>query len=294
VAARGSLSSGVASRYDLEAEDLTPEALPAPWPGRRTRTRDLAGPRDAAAPSVAPAASVERAPLAQGSSLDAVAGARARFADRADDAGVPATIEVRPSYDGVPTWADRIRLARWQASLESAALLRPDLVESTAAYRHFLLGLGAPRAIDYERYVATDPAGDALLAAAVEDALLALRERMDDGSRWWLRSEVIAIGGGNPRYPFPRREDWQKALGAHALVIDVDAEITDDVVTASSSYLAVTVTLHAESAYIFVGAGEDEDDNDALVRAGLAHPFVHRGTCTRRLVLALGDDLAVG
>jgi hypothetical protein len=45
---------------------------------------------------------------------------------------------------------------KWVAKLEAAELLRPDLVNGTSAYRHFLFGGGATRDIEYGRFLRND------------------------------------------------------------------------------------------------------------------------------------------
>ena len=69
-----------------------------------------------------------------------------------------------------PTWADYVALAKWTAMLEGAELLRPDLVDATATYRHFLFGGGAQFTFDYDRFLTGDSAGAVIEEAVLVDA----------------------------------------------------------------------------------------------------------------------------
>ena len=116
--------------------------------------------------------------------------------------------------------------AQWVMKLEAAELLRPDLVDGTTAYRHFLFGGGAARSFNYERFIAGDSSGAKVLASALEDARKAVIDRHDvlsrghDGTagveRFHVRSEPIPVGNDG-RYPYPATENWQKAIGAHMM-----------------------------------------------------------------------------
>ncbi|HMG57561.1 MAG TPA: DUF4157 domain-containing protein [Kofleriaceae bacterium] len=135
-----------------------------------------------------------------------------------------------------PTWGDRLERAKWIAKLEAAELLRPDLVDGTAAYRHFLFGNGAERDVQYGRFLANDSSGHTVLASAMEDTRQAALERHDqdlagaapaEGSRTYqIRTSPISVTSGDARYPYPATENWQKALGAHTIWIEAAVTVT--------------------------------------------------------------------
>ena len=135
-----------------------------------------------------------------------------------------------------PTWADRLERVKWIAKLEGAELLRPDLVDGTAAYRHFLFGNGAERDVQYGRFLANDSSGRTVLASAMEDTRQAAIQRHDqdlagaspsEGTHTYqIRTDTISVTAGDARYPYPATENWQKALGAHSLWIEASVTVT--------------------------------------------------------------------
>lgn len=135
-----------------------------------------------------------------------------------------------------PTWADRLERAKWIAKLEAAELLRPDLVDGTAAYRHFLFGNGAERDVHYGRFLANDSSGQTVLASAMEDTRQAAIRRHDqdlagatpsEGTRTYqIRTGALSVTAGDARYPYPATENWQKALGAHTIWIEAAVTVT--------------------------------------------------------------------
>ncbi|HEY0478457.1 MAG TPA: DUF4157 domain-containing protein [Kofleriaceae bacterium] len=135
-----------------------------------------------------------------------------------------------------PTWADRFERAKWIAKLEAAELLRPDLVDGTAAYRHFLFGNGAERDVQYGRFLANDSSGQTVLASAMEDTRQAALQRHDqdlagaaptEGTRTYqIRTNAMSVTAGDARYPYPATENWQKALGAHSIWIEATVTVT--------------------------------------------------------------------
>ncbi len=68
-----------------------------------------------------------------------------------------------------PTAADYVALTKWKAILSGAESLRPDWQDACQAYRHFLEGMGLPRAFPYESYIMNDKSGETTLANAMLD-----------------------------------------------------------------------------------------------------------------------------
>ncbi|MFH1467038.1 MAG: DUF4157 domain-containing protein [Pseudomonadota bacterium] len=220
-----------------------------------------------------------------------------------------------------PTWSDYASLALWTAKLEAAEALRPDLIDGTAAYRHFLFGGGATRDIDYQRFIDGDSSGATVLASALEDARQAAVERHDgmiqgqpvEPGRSSFRMRTDPVGVGNDgRYPYPATENWQKAIGAHTiwLEMDVDVEIyqvsrTDppgvdpngpplctpegDTVITYGRRFSVSLTLHMEDMYNFnpgaadIATGTPDSANGRFEITGLGNEYLNRGSLTRDL-----------
>ncbi len=110
------------------------------------------------------------------------------------------------------------------AAVESAELLRPDLVDATAAVRHYLDGGGATRDPDLERFFAADNAGKTILESIVNDAHIGAEgthaESMyadpanPDLSSMNLQMHTWkpVVVGSDARFPYPATENWQKAI----------------------------------------------------------------------------------
>jgi hypothetical protein len=209
-----------------------------------------------------------------------------------------------PSKRRDPTWGDRAALAKWIAKLELAEALRPDLVDGTAAYRHFLFGNGAARDVHYERFLQNDNGGKRVLASAMDDARDAVLRRHDadlagktpqPGTHsYHIRTDTIAVNAGNPRYPYPTTENWQKALGAHSIWIEATAtvEVRAPAGTPANScpaggyerVLHIQMTIHEEDMYNFnpgaadIATGTPDADNGRFEVSGLGHEYLNRGT----------------
>ena len=135
---------------------------------------------------------------------------------------------------------DYLTLAEYTTMLEGAEVLRPDLVDGTSAYRHFLEGNGQTRSIDYDRFIGGDSSGAAIEVSLLEDtqqAVVARHDQMLAGrtnvapgrESFRMRTEPIPVTSGDTRYPYPATENWQKAIGAHTLW--VEAAVTVELVS---------------------------------------------------------------
>lgn len=206
-----------------------------------------------------------------------------------------------------PTWADRLARLKWIAKLEGAEALRPDLVDGTAAYRHFLFGNGAERDIHYGRFLSNDSSGQTVLESAIEDTRQAALERHDQDvassgepqagtQSYRIRTGVMSVTSGDARYPYPATENWQKAIGAHSIWIEADVTVTvtrlggessEENQTLPVSYMRsfeVSMTIHAEDMYNFnpgaadIATGTPDSDNGRFELTGLGHEYLNRGT----------------
>ncbi|WP_428266362.1 hypothetical protein [Haliangium sp.] len=217
-----------------------------------------------------------------------------------------------------PTWSDRLERLKWIAKLEAAELLRPDLVDGTSAYRHFLFGGGATRDIEYGRFLENDSSGQTVLESALEDTRQAALERHDqdlagatptEGTQQYrIRTGTMSVTSGDARYPYPATENWQKAIGAHTIWIEADVTVTvtrlrdpaselpagvPEEGEASSSesgpatYMRsfdIQMTIHAEDMYNFnpgaadIATGTPDSANGRFEITGLGHEYLNRGT----------------
>ena len=220
-----------------------------------------------------------------------------------------------------PGWADHLERMKWIAKLEAAELLRPDLVDGTSAYRHFLFGGGATRDIEYGRFLENDSSGQTVLASALEDTRQAALERHDqdlagaepaEGSRsYQIRTGTMSVTSGDARYPYPATENWQKAIGAHTIWIEANVTVTvtrihdpsterpagvpeEGEMSSSESgppsftrSFEIEMTIHAEDMYNFnpgdedIATGTPDSANGRFEITGLGHEYLNRGTFTQ-------------
>jgi hypothetical protein len=211
-----------------------------------------------------------------------------------------------------PTTADYIALAKWRAMLEGGELLRPDLTDALGAYRHFLEGGGRTRTFQYERYVMSDRAGQVTLRNANLEFQQAALELWLSGGKprtFKVSGPPIPCGTTSAKFrylrrsfPYPRTENWQKAIGSHIIWLSGDVTVNDDRrMTPSESFHAV-MTLHAEDRYNFNPGANDiatkipDAENGRFERTGLAHQYDNVATLVRVLVWrgrAMGVGLAL-
>jgi hypothetical protein len=229
------------------------------------------------------------------------------------------------------TWEDYAALAKWTAMLEGAELLRPDLVDGTSAYRHFLTGGGATRTIDYQRFVEGDSSGGTVLASAMADARQAAIAKHDDmiagrppsagTESFRMRTDPISVGNDG-RYPYPATENWQKAIGAHRIWLEMDVTVNtveevshptgvapgsapvctpegDTAVTYRREF-SVDMTLHMEDMYNFnpgaadIVTGAPDADNGRFEETGLGHEYLNVATLDRSFTFDTTMDPASG
>lgn len=191
-----------------------------------------------------------------------------------------------------PTLGDRLNLATWQAKLEVAEAIRPDLVDATAAYRHFLEGNGTDRTFSYERYVENDPSGQATLRNLIIDAQKNAEVISQGRSQFSITSDAYAANGNDARFPYPATENWQKAIGGHNVWTSADVQVTG---TAPNRSYSMQLTVNAEDRYNFnpgaadIATGTPDSDNGVFEITGLAHQYMNRGQLTRVVTWNEGD-----
>ncbi|GAB4190818.1 MAG: hypothetical protein OHK0022_03960 [Roseiflexaceae bacterium] len=205
---------------------------------------------------------------------------------------------IDPNRRQNPTWQDHASRAAWVAKLEAAEALRPDLIDGTAAYRHFLFGNGRQRTIAYDRFLANDESGGQVLISAITDTRNAVRQRHDAilrssgsnppaSSTIDVRTDPISVGNGS-RYPYPATENWQKAIGAHQIWIEAHFTVTVDA-TAGTRRFQGTMTIHFEDMYNFnpgaadIATGTPDSANGRFEITGLGQEYLNTGRATRRI-----------
>jgi hypothetical protein len=202
-----------------------------------------------------------------------------------------------------PTWSDRLELAKWIIKLEAAELLRPDLVDGTSAYRHFLQGNGATRDIHYGRFIENDSSGQTVLASCTVLTREAAMRRHDEDvgdspsagtSSYQIRTDPISVGNDG-MFPYPATENWQKAIGAHSIWIEANVTVTvtetpgegEGAESTFSREFDIEMTIHAEDMYNFnpgaadIATGTPDSANGRFEITGLGHEYLNTGTYTQ-------------
>lgn len=201
-----------------------------------------------------------------------------------------------------PTWEDYKLLAWWMVKLDGAQTLRPDLDDATLAYAHFLDNTGTDLKVDYEGFLADDDSGKTVLKSAVEDTVAAAIA-VDDrklGSpppstaredNFSLTSDAVGVGGRDSRYPYPKTENWQKAIGAHFIWMDAAVKVKIDPAAKKRTF-EVRMNLHMEDMYNFnpgakdIATGTPDSENGRFEVTGLAHEFLSKADISRSITFS--------
>lgn len=198
-----------------------------------------------------------------------------------------------------PTISDYWALLKWKAMLEGSAALRPDLVDASAAYAHFMDGEGASRTFSYDRYINNDQSGRLTLRNAIleaQNAAIELWQSNGQPSRFQFTGPAIPCGTNNPAkqydalrstFPYPATENWQKTIGAHTIWLSGSVEVKKNNIKPELTVFNLRMTLHAEDQYNFnpgmkdIASGLPDDDNGRFVVVGFAQGYRHNSTLTR-------------
>ncbi len=212
-----------------------------------------------------------------------------------------------------PGPGDYLALAKWRGQLELAEAAQGvpgaphnDIPDGLAAYRHFLDGGGKDRTIDYERYVAGDPSGKVMLNSATRDTQLGAEQIYSDmlakdpslagkPVTFEMTGSAIPVGGGNPGYPYPETENWQKAIGAHDIWNSAKVTVTPPTEPGGKPQFNMDMTVHMEDRYNFnpgaadIATGTMDAENGRFEKVGLAHQYMNYGTLDRQVSWGQGD-----
>jgi hypothetical protein len=107
-----------------------------------------------------------------------------------------------------------------------------------------------------------------------------------------MQSGVVVVGDTNHRYPYPATENWQKAIGGHALWIEAAVTVAVDPVAGRRRF-EIDLIMHAEDMYNFdpekadIATGAPDEANGRFQECGLADEFRSAGTATRKIKFSL-------
>lgn len=210
--------------------------------------------------------------------------------------------EIDPSKREAPTERDHTSKEIWaKVILGGAISQRPDLKDASEAYKHFLIDNdGAPRTIRYEGFITEDNNGKLVLTSAIDDTRTGVLDVFDTkfpkpapvAGRATLQvtSGVVTVAS-NSRYPYPASENWQKAIGGHALWLSATATIDSD--PSKGRSVTIKLTLHAEDMYNFnpnnsdIATNTKDIENGRFEVTGLGREFLQTGTATRTITFTV-------
>ncbi len=100
-------------------------------------------------------------------------------------------------------------------------------------------------------------------------------------------SDVVVVGDLGDRYPYPETENWQKAIGGHAVWMEASVRVVSDPAVQRRQF-EIDVVMHAEDMYNFdpekadIATGTPDEANGRFQEAGLAHEYISTGTPIRK------------
>jgi hypothetical protein len=199
-----------------------------------------------------------------------------------------------------PTWNDRFIRAKWRTA---ALITRQYLPDGAAAYLHYQDGQGKDRTFSYDKFVNDDANGKIALRNLILDAQSGAENLYrqiisqypayaSKKVQFNITSSPIVVGNPNdPRFPYPKTENWQKAIGGHSVWLSSSVTVTPG---QPSSY-KLNFTLHAEDRYNFnpgqsdITSGTPDAENGKLVVVGLANEYMQYSTLEREVTWKQGD-----
>ena len=214
------------------------------------------------------------------------------FLQNPNDSSDRTPIPTRPC-----TLAEHAKYQVWSAASYGAQLL-PLLDDGVAAYQRFVFGRGAPGEVDYEAFLRDDPAGPVVAnnlvlegqraAEAHYAALVAAHpEAADETLRFSLSGPAHRLLYRHPVRPAPATENWQKALGEHAVWSSIEVEVSPPLTAGEPPRFAMKLVLHAEDRYNFNPGQHDnrsgipDAETGPFEACGLAQQYTNHGTAER-------------
>lgn len=205
----------------------------------------------------------------------------------------------------VATVSDRAMLAKWQAkSVGSMVACEKnntlglewsiskyfkdcggDQPEANKAYRHFLIGEGKSRTINYEMYIEQE--GRAGVVAMARSFLEHAEQIGKNRVKFSITStQMYAIGGQTAKIKGPTTTNWKRTIGAHQIWVSADIQVA--VLSGKIAYSA-DLKFHVEDQYNFNYKEQDEQsgtkdaENGMLELSGLGKQYMTYATFARKL-----------
>ncbi|MCB9196597.1 MAG: hypothetical protein H6598_10270 [Flavobacteriales bacterium] len=184
-----------------------------------------------------------------------------------------------------PSKEDLEAYQNWIGKLQISKYFRESWMEEAhAQYSHYLKGGGATVNLNMDSYYQNDISGDQTVRSVNAMVRQATHELIGDKTYLELTSEAFTAGDGDPRFPYPATENWQKAIGGHKFWIS--AEVRSREGEDGIMHYFATVTIHTEDMYNFdpgkqdIATGIPDEENGVFQITGLAHQFKTISTYT--------------
>jgi hypothetical protein len=291
-------STARANQFGIAADGSVRDESPAPSdPAQRARlaaelshtvTRILAAADDIDRTLADAMAKAEAATVSdQGATSLAEADVGQKTADGRYRIGDPDRPEIRFDEDFAygskdSNWRDHLDKATWLAKLRGAQLLG-TMPDATQMYEHYWKNSGEPKEFDYEKAYREDSGIRAGVDSEVTRAARAAEELIRAGN-----TDFPMTGQASTAEPYPKTENWQKAVGGYQVWSHGNVRVEGNKVT-------MEITVEAEDRYNFnrgqsdIATGAGDDDNGRFTEIGWAKPFDTHGTITRTVTWELGS-----
>jgi RHS repeat-associated protein len=177
-----------------------------------------------------------------------------------------------------PTAQDRKNFGLWVAKATVARFVMPDAAN---AYLHYMENTGKHYTFNFAKYLNNDPSGQKLLDKIKPIAKInAEKVLTKEGSTSYYSQGFEA--GFDKDFPYPKTENWQKAIGAFNVYYkaDLSAKGNED----GSLTYTLNMTLYAEDKYNFnpgqadIATGTPDSENGRFEIIGWAKEFMQSGS----------------
>jgi hypothetical protein len=203
-----------------------------------------------------------------------------------------------------PTPQDYWAYAKWTTKA-SAAEYAFWLTDAVKAYEHFLWGMGTEREVDYEGFVEDDTSGQTMLKMIIKfttnDAITIFSNKFpiksltnDFETTFQMYTPKALSVGGSSIFPYPKTENWQKAIGAHFIWCEAIVNLKRALTTKITNF-DIKLTLNAEDMYNFNPGNKDiktkipDEENGRFELCGLAHEYINKGSISRSITFTISD-----
>jgi hypothetical protein len=215
------------------------------------------------------------------------------------DNGFTEFCENNPDHDDCSPSAgfgDYTNRAKYETLLRGAQGLG-HLDDGTRTYSHYLYGDGEDLHFNYGEFINEDEHGKIAYNNIMREAQKNAEVIGEGRSTFSITSDVYSIGiqgpGADPRFPYPASENWQKAIGSHAVWTSADVQITTNEI--GQKVYTMDVTYHAEDRYNFnpnmgdITTGLKDRENGRFEVLGWANPYMQYGDMTTTVTWVEGQ-----